>query len=363
MLVHDDITINFLESEFIEEIEKMNDEFIEWLKDKDYYIDIFNEVSANSNEYFMKERLTMINSLKSSIMQMKTHVAKQMKSDLEWMNNFKMILMDMKHFPPKPMLVINQAPNYILALQRISNPLTSSLNGINLDKIDSDSKNPNSNLYVKQMFIPSFRGNAEFKQYAKLYYYGAEANKGPITQSGMIRLIPRMLNFCMSYPAKILSFQTELNSIASYINKNEQGQNTTVDDLAKIRANNMTKAIVKNNMASTNAINNTTNINAATEFFNTYFSDILNEDPIQKSFMKKPQQQQTQMSNNKNSNGVPVNTGILNNKKRLIVADIVKDCFNAKLAALGLIYRDFIFIMRKHVASYKGSNAGNQGQT
>ena len=46
----------------------------------------------------------------------------------------------------------------------------------------------------------------------------------------------------------------------------------------------------------------------------------------------------------------------LNTKRKQIVVDIYKDAFNAKMSAVGLIYQSMLLLMRKHVASYKGSD-------
>ena len=366
MIMLDDFSINLLEAEFIETIEILNDEYIQWLKDNGYYtVNIFDEASANSAEYFLKQKLTLLAGLKKSIEKMKKHVASQMKSDLEWLVHYKPMLMDMKRFPPKPINNIQRAPNYVLALQRVANPLTNYLTNVNLDKVETDNKKTNSNLYIKKIFIPTFTGNVDFVKFAKFYYYGAEGNRITITSANLITLIPKMLSYCATYPNKILSFETELNGIASFINKNEQGQvqgSSIQDDIMKIRS---TKAN-NNGMASTNPVNNAINVNAATEFFNQYFSDIINETPIQNSFMKKGQglqigQQQMTSNQQQQPQAIQVNTALLNNKKRMIVSEIIRDCFNAKLAALGLLYRDFIYVLRKHVASYKGSDAGNAG--
>jgi hypothetical protein len=58
-------------------------------------------------------------------------------------------------------------------------------------------------------------------------------------------------------------------------------------------------------------------------------------------------------------NGAPVDNTSLAIAKHRAVCEIVEDCFNAKITAMGMIYRDFMFIMRNHVASYKGPNEGN----
>ena len=38
------------------------------------------------------------------------------------------------------------------------------------------------------------------------------------------------------------------------------------------------------------------------------------------------------------------------------LANVYKDAFNAKMSAVGLIYQSMLLLMRKHVASYKGSD-------
>ena len=89
-----------------------------------------------------------------------------------------------------------------------------------------------------------------------------------------------------------------------------------------------------------------------------YFGDILNEDQIEKIKI------QNQI---KDTNKEKVDTNQLNNKPKIdntdthqisskrkqIACDILQDAYNAKITAMGLIYRDFINIMKNHVSNYK----------
>ena len=63
-----------------------------------------------------------------------------------------------------------------------------------------------------------------------------------------------------------------------------------------------------------------------------------------------------QQQNNTNSGGKASDNTSLNTKRKQIVVDIYKDAFNAKMSAVGLIYQSMLLLMRKHVASYKGSD-------
>ena len=47
------------------------------------------------------------------------------------------------------------------------------------------------------------------------------------------------------------------------------------------------------------------------------------------------------------------NTNQITSKRKQIACDILQDAYNAKITAMGLIYRDFINIMKNHVSNYK----------
>ena len=53
----------------------------------------------------------------------------------------------------------------------------------------------------------------------------------------------------------------------------------------------------------------------------------------------------------KQPSGVPVNNAALLQKKKEIACKIVRDAFAAKLSALGMVYHDFIFLIKNHIAT------------
>ena len=98
-----------------------------------------------------------------------------------------------------------------------------------------------------------------------------------------------------------------------------------------------------------------------------YFKDILlekeeqtNLNNSQQNISQQQNNSQTQNKQKENPDGAPVNSSSLAYRKKQVMCEIIKDCFNAKLSALGLLYRDFIYLMDQHVNSYKQTSKNNQ---
>lgn len=378
---------------------ELNESFTEWLFDNGYYYDELLESRSESSQWYLNFKNKVTNSLKNSLAQMKQHAMSQLNSDGKWLEQYKNIILNQKQYPVKPNVNMNNVTNYQAALQRIARPISTALNGIDLNKIDTDNKN-NTNGWLKHYLIPTYTNQNNFTQYAKAYFYGGEGKKVNLKPQQVGKLLQSAYQFCSNYISRIQNCETELQAIVNYVNRDPstgQIQQATQADLNKIQAAQYNKSSNSNNrnpltnIASTNpnanvgVTNNIKRLNADTNidiFMNDYFSDILNEDqptnnmnttqqpsnntPLyNKNAVSANTHQNSSLVSNKakqNPNGAPVDSRALAYKKKQVVCDIVKDCFNAKLAAIGMLYRDFIYMQRLHVASYKGSKAGNTGQ-
>ena len=374
-----------LEEYYNTEIEKLNEEFEKWLVNNHFYL---KEESANSMEWFLKWKLGYANKLKNSIKSVAIYAQTQAAKNLKWMEMYKPIILDQKQYPVKPQNIVKNAPNYTLALQRISIPISNALNGISMERIDPDNGD-DKNGWLKHYLINTFR-QGKFVAFAKLFYYGADGQKMMYTIPQVGKLMETGYNYCLNYSSRVMGCETELNGIMNFINKEgNMGtiSTTTPTALNTVQNNNMMKQNVQQGMASTHPQQNSgmmqqqRPINANTNieiFLGDYFSDILQEGEIINNTTNNqnlsqtnnvpqssnPQNTINQMQNKSNQqpNGVPVNSAALNYKRKQVAGEIIKDCFNAKLFAMGNIYRDMMYIMKQHVASYKGANAANNNQ-
>ena len=392
-----------------ESIIELNSEFKQWLEENGYY---FDEAStANVQQWFTKWKGNIVSQIKDTLTKFANFTQQQIAQDSGWLEKYQQIIMNQRQYPVKTSNQAQNVPNYQAALQRLKRPLSTSLNGINMNKVDTDQTNKGSNLMIQKLLIPEYDGNSDFSQFAKQYFYGGETRLNMNTRQ-LAALMPAAYQFCSNYSANTKSFSLYSNLIISYINKDPNtGENnpTTQADQNMIAASQQqNQALKQAGFASTNpGANNGVSrpVNADTDyslFMRKYFqTDIFNEalpnqpvqasTPNQASFgsssgvpsgLKSALQPSTKNAgsittnntdpnanatqnnavNKQQPNGVPsVDANAIAYKKKQIVCNIVRDCFNAKLTAMGMVYRDFMFLMRMHVASYT-NNQPNQNQ-
>lgn len=374
--------IDYLSSIKLQEsIQAMNEEFTQWLIENEFY----QEASPPNNKGPWQQE--MISSIQNIVTQTMQYAFKEIQTNKGFLNREKNTILNLKQFPPKPSEYLKNSTNYQAAIQRLSAPFGSGLGGLDLSKVDDNAK---ANLPLKKALIPTYDGKSDFAQFAKLYYYGGEGQRSNLTPQQVGQLMQIGYQFCTQYEARLQALQNDVRVITNFIQQNPQTgqiQNQTQSDLAKIQAMQSNKAVMTQGMASTNPGANVgvaRPVNADTDFdlfMKHYFeddeTDIINEadpvvsgnkpvSPVTSPKETKPTPPQSLASNGPDKDfgkprGVPVDSKALAGHKQEIAAGIVRDVLAAKLAALGMVYRDFMMIMRTHVSAHKGANAANYG--
>jgi len=202
------------------------------------------------------------------------------------------------------------------------------------------------------------------------------------------QLLPSAFQYCYNYNRNAYANQADLNGIISFINKDPL---TNQQQTQAATAQQAQQASQPNGMASTNPVANTA-VNASVEaeyFFNRYGLQEVEQTTVTnvnrpiapaRSVNTAQQSNQTQQAYTQNRVDTTTNqqnqntqqseedkvkkqeqakekmaksAALLLAKKKQAAVELVRDAFNAKLTAMGLIYRDFINIMSNHVMSYK----------
>ena len=318
--------------------------------------------------WYLKWKDKIISSLKTNTDNFLKYTNQQIKENGSFLEQNREVILNNRKYPANFKNPIKNAPNYQEAIRRLSRPVSNSLAGLNLNKIeiqdnqvsvnDSNDNTVESNVWFRKLIIPIYDGKNSFINTAKAYFYGSEKRYNLNIQE--IQCILSIgFKFCYNYNRTSKSINTDLLNLISFINKNPvsglQQNPTTVSDLQAIKNNQYNNSL----KASTNPNKNV--IHADTDysyFMSNYFGDILNEDQIEKIKI------QNQI---KDTNKEKVDTNQLNNKPRVdntninqisskrkqIACDILQDAYNAKITAMGLLYRDFINILKNHVSNYK----------
>lgn len=369
-----DPTENWIEFRTINEIAEMNFEFENWLIENGFY---FVEAAGDASQAYQQWKTNTGNKLKSTLQKFAMFSLQQIAKDQRLLQTNKELCTDIRRFPCKNNISMKSAPNYPAALTRLSKDVTIGLSSINLTDVDTNNKNPKTNEKIKKVILPSYDGKSEFKKYAKNYFYGGEGNRANLNAEQCSQILPLAYQFCATYKSRLDALEGELTAIAKFINSDTSDaglKTSTSNDLQKLQSMQQKNSNL-NQMASSNPNQNlgmAKPVNADTnyEYFMKYYFDkdinTLNEDiPMtqhQTISGQKPANPPQSVTKNSAPAGVQVNTKALSYKKKQVVADTVIDAFNAKISALGMIYHDFIYLIRAHVASYKGAVAGNDGR-
>lgn len=370
-----DPTESWIEFRTINEIAELNFEFENWLIENGYY---FVEAAGNSTQAHQQWKNNTVNKLKSTLTRFIQFSLQQIQKDRRLLQTNKAICVNTRRFPAKQNLSMKNAPNYSAAMNRLSSPVTKGLMGLDLNTIDTNNKNVKANERIKKMVLPAYTGQVDFKQFAKNYFYGAEGNnRANLNYQQCEQILPLAYQFCLTYESKIHSLETEIGMILKFIGADASGN--TMQPTNNNMNNNAQQMQQKNSpmnqMASTNPQANATGmakpVNADTNFeyfMKYYFGDL---EPIQEAV---PTTQQKIISGQKpvkptdtvSKNSDPSATQTTNPstilKRKQAAVDIVIDAFNGKISAMGMIYHDFIYLLRTHIASYKGAVAANEGR-
>ena len=386
-----------------------NEEFRQWLIEEGY-ITLHED---SQQQWYIKWKGATISGMKSTVDKFLAYSNKQINKNRAFLEKNKEMILNSKKFPVQASTVVQNAPLYDQALQRISRPLSNGLIGINLEKVEisEDQENQVSmgeaqeqqqqntgtvqnnnidtqNLWLKKMLIPGYNGRVSFTEGAKAHFYGSDSRVNMNVKT-VQQLLPKAYEFCYNYNRTAHSVQTDLNGIVSFVNKDPiTGQQQTT---AATQQQAQQTGQQNNGMASTNPIANTA-VNASVEaeyFFNRYELQEVDQTTVSnvnrpispaRSVNTSQQAHQSQTAytqprantttttgNNQQQNSddntvkkqekakekqAKTQTQLLTKKKQAVV-ELVRDAFNAKLTAMGLLYRDFIKIMNNHILSYK----------
>lgn len=328
-----------------------------------------NLLEDSQINWYLKWKDKIISSLKTNTDNFLKYTNQQIKKNGSFLEQNREVILNSGKYPANFKNPIKNAPNYQEAIRRLSRPVSNSLSGLNLNKIEiqdnqvsiydtNDNTTEESNVWFRKLIIPIYDGKNSFIKTAKAYFYGSEKRYNLNIQE-IQRILSIGFKFCYNYNRTSKSINTDLMNLISFINRNPvsgiQQNPTTVSDLQAIKNNQYNNSL----KASTNPNRNV--IHADTDysyFMSNYFGDILNEDQIEKIKI------QNQI---KDTNKEKVDTNQLNNKPKIdntntnqisfkrkqIACDILQDAYNAKITAMGLLYRDFINIMKNHVSNYK----------
>lgn len=353
------------------EINRITEDFESWLIENEFLV---LKESDTSHNWYNNQKTHIINNINVGIKNMKEFIKQQTEKHSDRLVKYQEFVMNLEKYPVKPQSIPESCTNYKLALQRIDESLTKNLNGIDLNRIDSE-ESDQSNGWLKHYLISTYT-TGNFLQVAKNYYYGLDKNPIKLTPHIMAEVLKNGFQFCNLISNRMNTYETEAKEIINFINRDpntNQIDQGTISDLQKIEM--ATKKNAMTDKAGTNPYKNIGQqpvqpMNANTDYsiFNfEYFKDILSEEEIQQQPLQQNIQQQQQVSNQqqqdmnnkeqqsfqkKNPNGTPVDSGSLAYRKKQIMCEIIKDCFNAKLSAVGLLYRDFMYLMAQHVGSY-----------
>ena len=386
-----------------------NEEFRQWLIEEGY-ITLHED---SQQQWYIKWKGATISGMKATVDKYLTYSNKQINKNRAFLEKYKEMILNSKKYPVQGSTVIQNAPLYDQALQRISRPLSNGLIGINLEKVEISGEQENQvsmgesqeqqqqnttgtvqnsnidtqNLWLKKMLIPGYNGRVSFTEGAKAHFYGSDSRVNMNVKT-IQQLLPKAYEFCYNYSRTAHSVQTDLNGIVSFVNKDPmtgQQQTTAATQQQAQQADQQ-----NNGMASTNPTANTA-VNASVEaeyFFNRYGLQEVDQTTVSnidkpispaRSVNTSQQAHQTQTAytqpranttttgNNQQQNSddntakkqektkekETKNQAQLLAKKKQAIVELVRDAFNAKLTAMGLIYRDFIKIMNNHVLSYK----------
>ena len=379
-------------------LEDINLDFYDWLKENEYSNiseELFQEmININTTQW----RASMMTLIKGNLDKFKNYSNQQIQKNAGWLQQYRDYILNRQTYPVQPTMHINSAPNYVEALQRVGKPISSNLSSIDLDRIETDSKDLNkdgkmsssekqvgnkANLFVKKMFINTYDGSQPYDTYAKMYYYGKD-KQIDLRARDIQELLPRAFQYVSNYNAMIRAMEVDANGIISYLNKNpvtgNQDKTITQSDLAMMQNQQAANRANRAGMASTNA-----SVNADTDyqaFMKYFFSDILDEAITtasnsgsagtvgntqtadttasakgSSSTFTRPKIQQGEIQNDNKASSRNDDQDKQSNdaelyKKKKVVCDIVRDAYNAKITACGMLYRDMMYIMKTHVQTY-----------
>lgn len=363
--------------DYLIKLATINEEFQQWIRLMNGEQEPLLEASQ---EWYNEWKITYISGIKANLSRFQLYLKSQNGKYSRWLAENKNILLDYHKYPPKSNEAIKSAPNFKLAIQRLNKPISSSLNGINLSRVNMNSssikgQNNRDNLWLKKLLIPEYSDlNGTFVSFAKNYYTGND-NKVKISVGNIPQVLEMGFNYCFNFNTILRSTQVEANGLISYINNdpmtgNQEQPNTQQNSTPQ-----------QGGIASTNPNVNAGNtpVNAAYDQYSLFMKEFFNEEVSNTNQASTTPTANSNVTQNVVKSNNPVKSRInkvmdknntrkddkINNsdiyKKKRYVCDIVKDAFNAKMTAYGILYKEFMNVLQSHMNNYnKGNNSTNK---
>lgn len=299
------------------------------------------ETEANiksDSEWYIKWKADMAMTLKSSFNKFKDYAQRQIQKYDQWLvENSKHF--DTRRYVPTGEYAIEKAPNYKVAISRITKPFNSIYSTV-LDKIDEDET---KNVWFMHNLIGDYKGDGHgFGKYCEKYFYGDDQISN-LNANMMVEYIPFMYKFCSEYKKYVDNLEIQLQSFISYLNRDPYNGAYSHRNHAEQELNTLKQNEKINGKASTNPQNN-----VVKESYLSRFIDIINEtvdDVPQVKQIYNKNKNEVQL-NKQQEEDKPINKPTDNKqdtmKKKRLACKIIQTYFNAKVNACGRIYRDFI---------------------
>lgn len=366
-------------------IQEMNYEFIESLYNKgllelnESNIEYIHEAVA---DWYNKWRRATVTIIKSTVKQFSNYAMTVDMKYKPFLDENRDLFFKQTSYKNKSQISIKgkSYPELSAAIKRIGIPLTQSINGIDLNRVEVGNTDGGSkNMWLKRLLIPSYNGAGSFAKFAKDYFYGSDT-KESLSGNRIQQVLPLAYNFCYNMNRTVRILKDEGNAIASFIDKDpvtgERGHTTKSEvDLNKLQDK------LPNMKASTNPYQNTPNLNKPTTEAVTSpnvpsASNSMNSPNVDsatitqggslqqgKSTTNSPKETTDKSSDNNDRGNIPQvkvdDKTAATLKKQQVACNIMKDAFNAKATAIGMIYRDCLQLLQTHVMNVKGINPNN----
>ena len=249
-------------------IQEMNYEFIESLYNKgllelnESNIEYIHEAVA---DWYNKWRRATVTIIKSTIKQFSNYAMTVDMKYKPFLDENRDLFFKQTSYKNKSQISIKgkSYPELSAAIKRIGIPLTQSINGIDLNRVEVGNTDGGSkNMWLKRLLIPSYNGAGSFAKFAKDYFYGSDT-KESLSGNRIQQVLPLAYNFCYNMNRTVRILKDEGNAIVSFIDKDpvtgERGYTTKSEvDLNKLQDK------LPNMKASTNPYQNTPNLNKPT---------------------------------------------------------------------------------------------------
>ena len=144
------------------------------------------EILENTQiNWYLKWKDRIINSLKTNTDNFLKYTNQQIKENMSFLEQNREVILNSGKYPANFKNPIKNAPNYQEAIRRLSRPVSNSLSGLNLNKIEiqdnqvsiydtNDNTTEESNVWFRKLIIPIYDGKNSFIKTAKAYFYGSE---------------------------------------------------------------------------------------------------------------------------------------------------------------------------------------------